>query len=136
MSANSYIYESSVTFLRLSKAIHFAIPFLTFLSSLILVLCCAVISGKNWHFRRKLPIWQAEAASYLCNKCWDFLYAFGFLIQLFFSFFHGKSIDFPGFVQNKRALSTGEPCTCEYVTLLQSFHRCTLSKHLYIVQNF
>ena len=25
-------------------------------------------------------------------------------------------------VWNKRALSTGEPCTCEYVTLLQSFH--------------
>ena len=24
---------------------------------------------------------------------------------------------------NKRALSNGEPCTCEYVTLLQSFHR-------------
>ena len=30
---------------------------------------------------------------------------------------------------NKRALSTGEPCTCEYVTLLQSFHRGTLSIH-------
>ena len=28
---------------------------------------------------------------------------------------------------NKRVLSTGEPCTCEYVTLLQSFHRGTLS---------
>ena len=36
---------------------------------------------------------------------------------------------------NKRALSTGEPCTCEYVTLLQSFHRGTLSIHWYIVQN-
>ena len=37
---------------------------------------------------------------------------------------------------NKRALSTGEPCTCEYVTLLQSFHRGTLSIHWYIAQNF
>ena len=26
---------------------------------------------------------------------------------------------------NKRDLSTGEPCTCEYVNLLQSFHRGT-----------
>ena len=24
---------------------------------------------------------------------------------------------------NERALSTGEPCTCEYVTLLQTFQR-------------
>ena len=37
---------------------------------------------------------------------------------------------------NKRSLSTGEPCTCEYVTLLQSFHKGTLSIHWYIAQNF
>ena len=37
---------------------------------------------------------------------------------------------------NERVLSTGEPCTCEYVTLLQSFHRGTLSIHWYIAQNF
>ena len=37
---------------------------------------------------------------------------------------------------NKRVLSTAEPCTCEYVTLLQSFHRGTLNIHRYIVQNF
>ena len=37
---------------------------------------------------------------------------------------------------NKRVLSTGEPCTCDYFTLLQSFHRSTLSIHLYIAQNF
>ena len=37
---------------------------------------------------------------------------------------------------NKRVLSTGEPCTCEYLTLLQSFHRGTLSIHWYIAQNF
>ena len=37
---------------------------------------------------------------------------------------------------NKRALSTGEPCTCEYVALLQSFHRGTLSMHWQIAQNF
>ena len=36
---------------------------------------------------------------------------------------------------NERALSTREPCACEYVTLLQSFHRGTLSIHWYIVQN-
>ena len=36
---------------------------------------------------------------------------------------------------NKRALRTGEPCTCEFVTLLQSFHRNTLSIHWYIAQN-
>ena len=36
---------------------------------------------------------------------------------------------------NKRVLSTGEPCTCEYVTLLQSFDRVTLSTHGYIAQN-
>ena len=36
---------------------------------------------------------------------------------------------------NNRALSAGEPCTCEYVTLLQSFHRGTLSIHWYIAQN-
>ena len=33
---------------------------------------------------------------------------------------------------NTRVLSTGEPCTCEYVTLLQLFHRGTLSIHWYI----
>ena len=33
---------------------------------------------------------------------------------------------------NERVLSTGEPCTCEYVTLLQSFHRGALSIHWYI----
>ena len=37
---------------------------------------------------------------------------------------------------NKRALSTEEPCTCEYVTLLQLFHSSTLSIHWYIAQNF
>ena len=31
---------------------------------------------------------------------------------------------------NERALRTGEPCTCEYVTLLQSFQRGTLSTYL------
>ena len=36
---------------------------------------------------------------------------------------------------NKRVLSTGEPCTCEYVTLLQSFHKGALSIHWYIAQN-
>ena len=36
---------------------------------------------------------------------------------------------------NKRVLRTEKPCTCEYVTLLQSFHRGTLSIHWYIVQN-
>ena len=34
------------------------------------------------------------------------------------------------------AMGTGEPCTCEYVTLLQSFHRGTLSIHWYVAQNF
>ena len=30
-----------------------------------------------------------------------------------------------------------EPCTCKYVTMLQSFHRCTLSIiHWYIAQFF
>ena len=33
-------------------------------------------------------------------------------------------------------LSTREPFSCEYVTLLQSFHRYTLSLHWYIAQNF
>ena len=37
---------------------------------------------------------------------------------------------------NRRVLSTGDPCTCENVTLLQSFHRGTLSIHWYIAQNF
>ena len=37
---------------------------------------------------------------------------------------------------NKNVLSTGEPYTCEYVTLLQSFHRGTLSIHWCIAQNF
>ena len=39
-------------------------------------------------------------------------------------------------LSNDRALSTGEPCTCEYVTFLQSFHRGALSIHCYIAQNF
>ena len=39
-------------------------------------------------------------------------------------------------LRNERALSTGEPCTSEYVTLLQSFYRGTLSIHWYIAQNF
>ena len=37
---------------------------------------------------------------------------------------------------NERALSTAEPCSCEYNTLLQSFHRGTLSIHWYVAQNF
>ena len=37
---------------------------------------------------------------------------------------------------NKRLLSTGEPCTCEYTTLVQSFHRGTLSTHRCKTQNF
>ena len=36
---------------------------------------------------------------------------------------------------NTKVLSAGEPCTCEYVTLLHSFHRGTLSIHWYIAQN-
>ena len=36
---------------------------------------------------------------------------------------------------NKRAFSTGEPCTCEYVPLLLLFHRGTLSTHWYMTQN-
>ena len=38
-------------------------------------------------------------------------------------------------LSNERALSTGRPWTCEYVTLLQSFHRGTLGVHWYIAQN-
>ena len=30
---------------------------------------------------------------------------------------------------NESALTTGEVCTCEYVNLLQLFHRDTLSVH-------
>ena len=37
---------------------------------------------------------------------------------------------------NERALSTGEPCTFLYVTLLQSFHRGAWSIHWYIAKNF
>ena len=37
---------------------------------------------------------------------------------------------------NKGVLSTGEPCTSKYVTLLQSFHKGTLSIQWYIAQNF
>ena len=37
---------------------------------------------------------------------------------------------------NERASSTGEPCPCEYVTFLQSFHRGTLSIHWYISKTF
>ena len=36
---------------------------------------------------------------------------------------------------NKRPLSAEEPCTGQYVTLLQSFHRVTLSIHCYIAQS-
>ena len=36
---------------------------------------------------------------------------------------------------NERALSTGEPYTCEYVTLIQSFDRVTSSIHWYKAQN-
>ena len=37
---------------------------------------------------------------------------------------------------NERVLSTEEPCTCEYVTLLQLFHTVILIIHWYIAQNF
>ena len=37
---------------------------------------------------------------------------------------------------NRKGLSTGEPCICEYVTLLQSFHGCILSVHWYLGHNF
>ena len=36
---------------------------------------------------------------------------------------------------NENALSTGEPCTCKYVTLLQSFDRLSIHDW-YIAQNF
>ena len=36
---------------------------------------------------------------------------------------------------NEIALSIGGPYTCQYVILLQSFHRDTLSIHCYIAQN-
>ena len=39
-------------------------------------------------------------------------------------------------VWKERALSTEEPCTCEYVTWLESFHIGTLSIRWYIAQNF
>ena len=44
-------------------------------------------------------------------------------------------------LSNERALRTGEPCTCEYVTLLKSFRKETLqrnigNKHWNIAQNF
>ena len=38
-------------------------------------------------------------------------------------------------MMNEGAFSTEEPSTCEYVTLLLSFHRGTLNKHCYIAQN-
>ena len=37
---------------------------------------------------------------------------------------------------NERALSTGEPCTCEYVTFVQSFYRGAISLHWYLARNF
>ena len=39
-------------------------------------------------------------------------------------------------LREKLYFLVNQPCTCEYVTLLQSFHRSTLSKHWYIAQNF
>ena len=39
-------------------------------------------------------------------------------------------------LSNERALSTGEPCTFEYVTLLQSFQTDTLSKLWCIAKTF
>ena len=36
---------------------------------------------------------------------------------------------------NKRFLTTEEPCTCEYLTLLQSFHGGKLNIYWYIPQN-
>ena len=33
---------------------------------------------------------------------------------------------------SERALGTGEPCTCEHINLLQSFHKGTLSIPCYI----
>ena len=37
---------------------------------------------------------------------------------------------------NERVLSNEEPWTCEYATLLQSFHRGTLNIHWHIAQKF
>ena len=37
---------------------------------------------------------------------------------------------------NEEVVSNEEPCACEYVTLLQSFHKGTLGIHWYIAQNF
>ena len=39
-------------------------------------------------------------------------------------------------ISNERVSSTEGPCACEYVTLLQSSHRGTLSIRWYIAQNF
>ena len=38
-------------------------------------------------------------------------------------------------LSNETVLNTEERCTCEYFTLLQSFHRGALSIHWYIAQN-
>ena len=38
-------------------------------------------------------------------------------------------------IWKERTLSSGEPCICEYATLLKSFHRGALSIHRYIAQN-
>ena len=39
-------------------------------------------------------------------------------------------------LSNQTILNNKEQCTCEYVTLLQSFHTGILSIHWYIAQNF
>ena len=39
-------------------------------------------------------------------------------------------------ILNERVLSTGESCTSEYVTFLQSYERGTLSIHWYVAQSF
>ena len=52
------------------------------------------------------------------------------------NFFLQKVLGLLHFGSCQNCKSSGEPCTCEYITLLQSFHRGTLSIHWYIAQNF
>ena len=48
-----------------------------------------------------------------------------FIEKLFFFFTEDLVADVHQNLCKKRALSSGEPCSCEYITLFQSLHRGT-----------
>ena len=79
-------------------------------------------------------MWKRNIKSF-SNEQWNIIFSFRnfvvFVLPKLFelcTFCRWNLIE----ILDQRSLSTGEPCTYEYIDLLQSFNRGTLSIHWYI----